>query len=159
MYWRVHRWSQRSVQRNLTNLQMRPSRARRSLPFPFRFRIRFCRFLHAHLRQKSSRLFLTFLWREDPRCFNLKKLISNDADWITPIIFILECWLRSGASRYASGQPSPTRPCYRCSIFDYITLFVLPVTLPYHLLQFELSYFNSNFAKWDWIIREQSYVT
>ena len=28
------------------------------------------------------------------------------------------------------------RPCYRCSMFDYITLFVLPVTLPYHLLQF-----------------------
>ena len=36
---------------------LRQSRARRSLPFPFRFRIRFCRFLHDHLRQKSSRLF------------------------------------------------------------------------------------------------------
>ena len=40
------------------------------------------------------------------------------------------------ASRCASGQPSPTRPCYRRSIFDYTTLFVFPVTLPYASLQF-----------------------
>ena len=76
---------------------MRRSRARRSLPFPFRFRNNLRRVLHDDLGQRFF-TFLIFHFLTAIRRFNLKKLMSNDVDCTTPNPFIVERWLRSGLS-------------------------------------------------------------